>query len=110
MMQDDTPRILKIGDALSQLVNVALMPRHQETTANESTSGRSFRCSWTFMEKIINLIFFWDPDHCMKSYFRDVDRAKQTLQVNDSLGFSSLDNWANTGGPNGETQESVRRN
>lgn len=35
------PRLIKIGDALSQLANVTLLPRHRETTANESISGRA---------------------------------------------------------------------
>lgn len=43
-MIDNTPRWIKIGDALSQLLNVALLPRHKETTANESISGRAHRC------------------------------------------------------------------
>lgn len=45
-MIDNTPRWIKIGDALSQLFNVALLPRHKETTANESISGRAHRCGW----------------------------------------------------------------
>lgn len=45
-MIDNTPRWTKIGDALSQLLNVALLPRHKETTANESISGRAHRCGW----------------------------------------------------------------
>lgn len=40
MIYDPTPRLVKIGDALSQLVNV-IWPfwDHRDTTANESISG-----------------------------------------------------------------------
>ena len=47
---DTTPRIIKIGDALSQLVNVALLPTHRSTTANESISGRAHRMGWAVRE------------------------------------------------------------
>ena len=47
----NTPRLIKIGDALSQLANVTLLPRHRETTANESISGRAHRLGWRRTER-----------------------------------------------------------
>jgi hypothetical protein len=69
------PRIIKIGDALSQLANVALLANHADTDANESISGRSFRCGWTRAQRVINILFWWDPDHCQSAHRRDVQRA-----------------------------------
>ena len=76
MITDDTPRIGKIGDALSQLVNVALLPRHRETTANESVSGRAYREGWR-AARWIDAVFFWQrkPRHCERAYLSDLDRA-----------------------------------
>jgi hypothetical protein len=76
MIRDETPRLGKIGDALSQLFNVAVLPRHQETTANESISGRAHRMGWA-VERWIDLLFFWDrnPPHCEGSYLKDLERA-----------------------------------
>lgn len=74
---DNTPRYVKIGDALSQLVNVALLSRHKETTANESISGRAHRCGWTMAESVIDaLFFFWEKDHCLRAHLLDIQRAE----------------------------------
>ena len=76
MLDDPTPRIVKIGDALSQLVNVAALPRHRETTANESVSGRAYREGWR-VARWIDALFFWqrEPGHCERAYLADVERA-----------------------------------
>ena len=53
-MNDTTPRLIKVGYAISQLFNVLLLPRHKYTNANESVSGRCHRCGWKCAEKVIN--------------------------------------------------------
>lgn len=75
-------RLIKIGDALSQLANVAFLPRHQETNANESISGRSYRMGWRRTERVIDWLFApWEKNHCRKSYEADVRRAKQLTRL-----------------------------
>ena len=79
-MNDPTPRLVKIGDAFSQLVNVALLPNHTQTTANESISGRAHRCGWKRTEAIIDWLFSpWERDHCFMSHKADLRRAGQLL-------------------------------
>jgi hypothetical protein len=74
---DDTPRLVKIGDALTQLFNVAILPNHTDTDANESTSGRAHRRGWR-AERWINAVFalFGDFDHCQQSHLKDGERAR----------------------------------
>lgn len=79
-MIDTTPRIVKVLDALSQLINVALLPNHLETHANESISGRSHRNQWRFRH-VINALFFWQDDHCRLAHLKDIERAKQTIMA-----------------------------
>lgn len=75
-----TSRLYKVGDALSQLINVALLPRHGDTSANESVSGRAYRLGWTRVERLINWLFSpWERDHCRKAYEADRRRAEMTL-------------------------------
>ena len=80
-MQDNNPRLFKMLDALSQLGNVAwpFWP-HQETTANESISGRCFREGRGFA-RVVDALFFWqrNPGHCERAHLADVDRAQKTL-------------------------------
>ena len=88
----NTPRLIKIGDALSQLANVTFLPRHRETTANESTSGRAHRCNWR-VAKLINWLFTpWEQDHCRRAYEKDIERAKQ-LVAEASKGVLTGVNW-----------------
>lgn len=78
----NTPRLIKIGDALSQLLNVTLLPRHRETTANESISGRAHRMGWRRTERFINWLFrWWEPEHCRKAHEKDVMRATLWAQM-----------------------------
>lgn len=71
-------RLIKIGDALSQLINVAFLPRVSETTANESVSGRAYRQSWVKTVFFIDWLFSpWEDDHCQKSHEADLKRAKE---------------------------------
>lgn len=74
-------RLVKIGDALSQLANVMLLPRVHETTANESISGRAHRMGWKRTEKVIDLIMSpFERNHCRLSYEADLKRARQLLE------------------------------
>ena len=79
-MRDTTPRLIKIGDAMSQLVNVAVLPNHKDTTANESISGRAYRMGWTNTRKVIDFLFLpFERDHCKKSHEADLQRARDLL-------------------------------
>lgn len=76
-----TSRIYKIGDALSQLANVAFLPNHRATTPNESISGRAHRMGWKRTERLIDWLFSaWEKDHCRLSHEADVARAEELLR------------------------------
>jgi hypothetical protein len=80
-MVDSTPRLIKIGDAISQLINVALLPGHATTTANESISGRAHRQGWKRIERAIDWLFaWWEPDHCRRSHEADLRRAAEFVR------------------------------
>ena len=73
---------IRIGDCLSQLLNVAVFFGEN---ANESVSGRAYRMrrigwQWAALRQIINIIFFWQQDHCRNSYMADIARARRTLR------------------------------
>jgi len=60
-------RLMKIGDALSQLANVVFLDGHP----NESLSGRAWRTKSTWY-KFIDLLLWFDPNHCEISHMNDV--------------------------------------
>ena len=71
---------IRVGDASSQLLNVAVL---LGDNANESVSGRSHRLKdkskgWRWLNASIDYVF--DENHCERSYVNDVARAKKTLK------------------------------
>jgi len=74
--------IVRVGDALSQLINVVVF---LSDNPNESLSGRAYRTRkvswpWALMRTLINIVFFWQHDHCYEAYRADIYRASQTLR------------------------------
>jgi len=69
----------RVGDAISQLLNVLILFGNN---ANESISGRSHRLksrfrSWAWLNAFIDFIF--GRDHCELAYLNDINRAKKTI-------------------------------
>lgn len=71
------PWIWRLGDALSQFLNVLLY----NGDANESISGRSYREGWALHERVINWLFFFDPNHCEQAFLRDAKRAEEIVKM-----------------------------
>lgn len=61
--------------AVDQLINTVL-----NGWADETLSARAYRNSakqkskWQRVERVINAIFFWEPDHCKASYRMELER------------------------------------
>jgi len=78
-------RIISSLDALSQWVNVTFFPRVQDTTANESVSGRSYREGVPKRVRFIDFVCFWEKEHCRKSFENDYRRSLEFIQENKEL-------------------------
>lgn len=74
---------VRLGDAVSQLVNVAFF---FSDNPNESLSGRAWRNRnksrfWGIMKAVIDFIAYpFERDHCEKSHSADVTRAGRLLR------------------------------
>ena len=71
-------RIQMIGSALSQLGNVLTARDLTKTGPNESISARMHR-QGRRREKLVNLLFFLQPDHCKQAHLSDVADARALL-------------------------------
>ena len=74
--------IVRIGDALSQLLNVVIF---LSDNPNESVSGRAYRMRkistfWYLLQIAINYLFLWQDNHCRAAYRADIERASKTLR------------------------------
>lgn len=67
---------IRIGDAFSQLINVALLNGHP----NESLSGRAWRTKsrWYL---VIDTVLFFDKDHCKTAHLNDVAYARELVKL-----------------------------
>ena len=65
-----TSYFIRLGDALSQFFNVAILNGHP----NESISGRAYRENWTTLE--ITLDTFLGDNHCKEAYENDLAYSK----------------------------------
>lgn len=66
--------LIRVGDALSQLLNVALLNGHP----NESLSGRAWRVKSRW-HKVIDFLMF-DSEHCKTAYQNDILYATTLLR------------------------------
>lgn len=68
----------QLNIALDQLLNVFIyIPGDGFGYADETISARAWRLrdrSRAF--RIIDMIFFWSPDHCMNSYLSELKRRQ----------------------------------
>jgi hypothetical protein len=65
---------IRVGDALSQLCNVAFLNGHP----NESLSGRAWRTK-SIWYKFIDWVFWFDKNHCQSAYDNDLRYARNLL-------------------------------
>lgn len=66
--------LVKVGDAFSQLCNVVFLNGHP----NESLSGRAYRTN-SVWKKVIDLLLWFDKDHCRQAFLNDVQYARQII-------------------------------
>ena len=88
-------RLVKIGDAFSQLCQVTFFRRHEDSDAHESMSGRCFwesefgrhagHWSWRWARAFIDTLFWSDREgdkrHCELADERDYRRAQHKIRV-----------------------------
>ena len=71
-------RIQMIGSALSQLLNVTFTFDLTKTGPNESVSARMHR-QGRRRQRLVDALFFVQPDHCKKAHLSDVADARALL-------------------------------
>lgn len=89
-----------LGSVISAFFNVVLLRGHP----NESISGRTYREGWK-IEPIINMIFFWEPDHCRNSYLSDVIWATSYISKNNTSRSDAVEAQAQLNESESDTKE-----
>jgi hypothetical protein len=71
---------INIATALSQLLNAVVFAGDP----NETVSGRVYREDRKWAVKIIDLLFFFQPDHCLESHVADRMFSRKILGEYDN--------------------------
>ena len=74
-------RLKQTAIAIDQLVNAALAAGW----ADETLSARAWRLDgtkrrWTVARRVIDAIFFWQPDHCRQAWESEVARRQLPIE------------------------------
>lgn len=60
---------------ISQAFNALLLMG----SPDETVSARAYRTPWPRLRRILDTIFFWEAEHCRRSYQRDIEFARKLL-------------------------------
>lgn len=63
---------------ISQGFNLLIGGHHDQTVSARAYIKR-YNLVWGFVYRIINMIFFWQEDHCFESHLDDLEFAKEIL-------------------------------
>lgn len=85
-MNDATRSYLSnLGTCTSQVCNTVIGGNPDVSLSARAflSAQRSARAAT--IERLINGLFFFEPDHCRRSFERDVSHARETLEQHDAL-------------------------
>lgn len=68
--------LLNLGIAVDQLFNVLFGGWPDETLSAVAHRYAPYSMRWNIVRKLLNLIFFWQDDHCLDSYLAEVERKQ----------------------------------
>ena len=58
-----------------------LLGGHHDQTVSARAYVHQHECGWGIAYRIINVLFFWQENHCRQSYLADVEFAKEVLDA-----------------------------
>jgi len=73
-----------IGTSISQFLNTLLFGSPDMSFSARAYMNARIRGGiWAFIEKIINILFFFETDHCKRSFQLDIVNAKKILEASE---------------------------
>lgn len=66
---------------ISVCLNVLLGGSSSQTLCGRVYGNRHARRRYAMAHRILNIVFFWDRDHCRSSYVGDVRRAQHIVRT-----------------------------
>ena len=67
--------------AFDQFINVLFSGQPDETISSRAWRCKDANSFWGFMRKLIDTIFFFQPQHCFKAYLAELNRKQIQLEI-----------------------------
>ena len=64
-----------------QFINTLLFGEPDETISSRAWRCKDVSSFWRFMRKFIDLLFFFQPQHCFKAYLAELNRKQIQLEI-----------------------------
>ena len=73
--------IINLLVAFDQFINVLFSGQPDETISSRAWRCKDANSFWGFMRKLIDTIFFFQPQHCFKAYLAELNRKQIQLEI-----------------------------
>ena len=73
--------LLNILISLDQFINVLFLGQPDETISSRAWRCKDANSFWGVMHSLINKLFFFQKDHCYKSYLAELERKHITTTI-----------------------------
>ena len=73
--------LLNILISFDQLVNVLFLGQPDETISSRAWRCKDVSSFWKVMRKFIDLLFFFQQQHCFKAYLAEINRKQIQLAI-----------------------------
>ena len=73
--------IINLLVAFDQFINVLFSGQPDETISSRAWRCKDVSSFWRFMRKFIDLLFFFQPQHCFKAYLAELNRKQIQLEI-----------------------------
>ena len=73
--------IINILVAFDQFINVLFSGQPDETISSRAWRCKDVSSFWKVMRKFIDLLFFFQPQHCFKAYLAELNRKQIQLEI-----------------------------
>lgn len=73
--------IINLLVAFDQFINVLFSGQPDETISSRAWRCKDANSFWKVMRKFIDLLFFFQPQHCFKAYLAELNRKQIQLEI-----------------------------
>lgn len=73
--------IINILIAFDQFINVIFLGQPDETISSRAWRCRDANSFWKVMRRSIDLLFFFQKEHCFNAYLAELERKQITTEI-----------------------------